>query len=531
MRFLLFMILAFALLNSFARQAQITGLHYTHQDVMPGYVLFENWDEHYLIDECGDLLHTWYGLGTSRGHAKLLPNGRLIHINQQRMLNEYDWNGQLVRSTVPDDPDIILDYEAILLPNGNYLCIGRHQFNCTDFVNIGYDMSGTIGAPQVVDVVIEMVPESGEIVWEWNIADHVIQQRDPDAPNFGDPAEHPELLDMDRLATVDWLRYESFMINGMDYHADLDQIVLSVRRMSEIVIIDHSTTTVEARGSTGGNSGKGGDILYRWGNPQNYGRGTPADRELYFQHNPNWIEYGEHTGALILFNNGLDRPGMTPGTIYSEAVLIQPPVDEAGHYPLEPGQAYAPATPLRRISSRTGGPHFYSSYTSAATVLPNGHILITAGDRGQILEVDPDGQVFWNYFVPNSRYNFFRSEKYPRDYPAFQTRHLRPQGPLAGSNSTYDCPLVSTEQLVEEPPLSYQVRYSPADHQLHFTAPRAQPLVYILFNLQGQKLRQGQLAAWQSTLSLAPLPKAMYVLQVQELASPHTQAFKILISN
>ncbi|MFT5802699.1 MAG: hypothetical protein ACI956_002520 [Nonlabens sp.] len=36
----------------------------------------------------------------------------------------------------------------------------------------------------------------------------------------------------------------------------MDQIALSVRKMSEVIIIDHSTTTAEAASHNGGNSGK-----------------------------------------------------------------------------------------------------------------------------------------------------------------------------------------------------------------------------------------------------------------------------------
>ena len=72
---------------------------------------------------------------------------------------------------------------------------------------------------------------------------------------------------------ADWMH-----ANAVDYNEDLDQIMISAREFNEVWIIDHSTSTAEAASHSGGMYGKGGDLLYRWGNPEAYGRGDSTDR-------------------------------------------------------------------------------------------------------------------------------------------------------------------------------------------------------------------------------------------------------------
>jgi hypothetical protein len=91
-------------------------------------------------------------------------------------------------------------------------------------------------------------------------------------------------------------------MNSIDYHPQLDQIAVSVPFVGEIWILDHSPTTEEARGSSGGRSGRGGELLYRWGNPKVYGRGVEADKQLFGQHNVLWIPDGwKNAGHLTVF--------------------------------------------------------------------------------------------------------------------------------------------------------------------------------------------------------------------------------------
>ena len=124
-------------------------------------------------------------------------------------------------------------------------------------------------------------------------------------------------------------------VNSVDYNAALDQIVVSVHEFSEIWIIDHSTTTALAAGHTGGRSGKGGDLLYRWGNPRVYRAGTKADRTLFAQHNAQWIPSGlPGEGHMLVFNNG----GQRPDGSYSSVDELVLPVDGQGGYTREPGR-------------------------------------------------------------------------------------------------------------------------------------------------------------------------------------------------
>ena len=411
-----FLVIFYLLCSSLEGSGQ-DGVRFYDEHVMDGYTLYYSGNRAVLIDNCGHLIHEWSEV-SARFHPKLLENGNIVYIeNFSNRIIEKNWDDNIVNEINIISNDISPDYEVIVMESGNYLCVGRREFSQSEFNNLGYDFGfNGLGTPTQVDVVMEVDRNSGNIVWLWDISDHVIQERDPSAANYGNVSEHPELLNMDAIGTFDWTFQESFMINGFDYNEELDQIALSVRKMSEIVIIDHSTTTAEAAGHTGGNSGKGGDILYRWGNPQNYGRGNASDRRLWFQHNPNWIKYGKHVGKLIAYNNGLSSP------FSSSAPIIDTPVDAAGNYILNEGQAFTPSSPTVEYG-RAIGENFYSGYTSAAKVLANGNVLITVGGDDRTFEMSPDGTLVWEYGLFNSPLTF-RVEKYPSNYPAFEGRDL-----------------------------------------------------------------------------------------------------------
>jgi hypothetical protein len=254
-------------------------------------------------------------------------------------------------------------------------------------------------------------------------------------------AQHPELID----ANAPGIKIPEFWnhINGIDYNAALDQIMLSARNQNEVWIIDHSTTTAQAAGHTGGTHGKGGDLLYRWGDPQMYDAGTSANRMLYQQHNTQWIPRDcPGAGDILVFNNGLQRPAGA----YSTIDEFTPPVDGSGNYALTSGSAYGPSS-LTWTYVASPATSFYSAEISGTQRLPNGNTLICEGLTGRIFEVTSAGQIVWEYQNPvcdtgildqgsslpaDPRGGYmtavFRALKYPMTYAAFSSRTLTPSG-------------------------------------------------------------------------------------------------------
>jgi hypothetical protein len=275
------------------------------------------------------------------------------------------------------------------------------------------------------DYIIEVdptKPDGENIVWEWHVWDHIVQEYDSTKGNYGIIKEHPELIDVNYRGLD--RHYPHFVtdlvhISSIDYNEEFDQIIIGARNYNEIWIIDHNTTTKEAAGHTGGRYGKGGDLLYRWGNPKVYGAGDRKDQQLFMHHDACWIESGcPGEGHITIFNNGIGRPGFD----YSSVEEIIPPIDNDGNYYLKPGSSYGPKKPIWTYKHKF--PLLtYAPFVCSAQRLPNGNTLICYGwYRGHFIEVTPEKQVVWRYF---NKYPFpflkinkvYKAHRYPIEYP------------------------------------------------------------------------------------------------------------------
>ncbi len=439
------------------------GLLISEPGAFRGYTLLNPMGQKstYLIDMEGRVARTWESKYTSMHAAYLLENGHLFRIavleggerafgggpGSAGRIQEFDWDGGLVWDFEFHNDKQYPHHDAAKMPNGNVLMIVWDKKSKDEAIAAGRKPE-LVSNYVLPDSIVEIKPTgktTGEVVWEWHLWDHLVQDQNSTKANYGEVAAHPELVDInfvessmgpgpggpgpvpiakkagpprdatkdamkkaeaEKLKTIgyvgtpaqrsqrvnpDWTH-----VNAVDYNAELDQIVISVHEFSEIWIIDHGTTTAEAAGHTGGRRGKGGDLLYRWGNPRVYRAGTKADQTLFAQHNAQWIPRGlPGAGHLLVFNNGGHRPDGN----YSSVDELVPPVDGQGRYVLEPGKGYGPRQPAWSYSAPKKS-DFYAFFISGAHRLPNGDTMICSGPNGTLFEVTQDKDVVWKYVNP-----------------------------------------------------------------------------------------------------------------------------------
>jgi hypothetical protein len=451
--------LLLAATSPLAALQQTVGLFLDDSAAQSGYTLFApmHYKTTYLINDSGQLCHSWQSNWEPGRSVALLENGHLLHDCFQApaynpffpgggeggRVEEYDWDGSLVWAFNYCDSMHLQHHEVKQIPNGNVIMIAYDRMLYATAIANGRRPDRLPDSVLWPDQIIEVQKtgeSTGTIVWEWHVWDHLIQDYDSTKLNYGNVAQHPELIDLNfGDARACWNH-----TNSIYYNADLDQIVISVRGNSEIWVIDHSTTTAEAQGHTGGRGGRGGDLLYRWGNPQAYRAGTPSDQTLFQQHDGGWIEPGlPGAGNMLIFNNGIGRG-------YSSIDEILPPVDSLGHYYLPPGGHYGPEAPAWSYVA-TPPTSFYSSEISGAQRQPNGNTLICAGIFGDFFEVTSDSQLVWRYVCPvtdsgpmwqgdtvrsdpgrpDQKMNaVFKIARYAPDYPGLTGHDLTPQGPI-----------------------------------------------------------------------------------------------------
>lgn len=547
MRFSFILFHLFALSTVALGQDQTVGLFLNGPEAFDGYTLVApaSATRTHLIDNCGRIVHQWDSEYRTGESAYLLEDGSLLRTARLPSttfngggiggrLERFSWEGDLLWTYTVANDSAHHHHDVAMLPNGNVVMLCWEMITAEEAAAAGRLTEGPLWPPMLLE--IEPVgEEGGNVVWEWHAWDHMVQDVDSTLASFGEPALHPTRFDLNYgqvtgggfpggNAGGDW-----FHCNAIAHHPGLDHLILNSRNWNEFYIIDHGISSEEA-------AGPAGDLLYRWGNPQTYGRGDAEDRQFYQQHDAHWIVNegpsmggGDSALVVLVYNNGNGRPG-GDGSSVDEVILPWNDDQVPGHYTLPPDDVNVPFGPADEGWSwpEVPGMDFHSHNISGSQRLPNGNTLICEGNKGRIFEITPAGDIVWEYITAYNQFgpigqgdnvignSTFRAYRYGPQYPGLAGRDLTPGDPVEGNPLPADCTLypapvdTTTNGVVASDLPNLGVFPNPFrdEVRLHVAAAGT----WNLFDLTGKTLDSGPLVAGTNTLDLSHLARGIFVL-------------------
>jgi hypothetical protein len=503
-----------------------------------GYVLFApvGSTSTFLVDKCGEQVKTWPSTYKPGQSCYILADGTLVRAGNTNnltfnaggkggIIEKINWDGTVTWSYTISDTNECQHHDFKVLPNGNVLAIVWESKTFAEAIAEGRNPALTTTSVWS-EKIIEIQPvgaTGGVIVWEWHLWDHLVQDFDNTKSNFGAISSSPELLNVNYSASSnttsgrDWIH-----MNSIDYNASLDQILLSSHAFDEIWIIDHSTTTAQAASHAGGNSGQGGDLLYRWGNPQAYENGNVSTQKLFGQHNARWIESGmPFQNEIMIFNNGNGRTGGNFSTIE----IIKTPVDGFNYNAALP---YLPSS-TSWIYNGNNENNFYAQNISGAQQLSNGNVIFCSGPNGIFSEIDSLGNSLWKYINPISstgiitqsstptQNQVFRCSFYPSNFTGFVNQTLTPFGIIENTNSnTTICAesLGINEGVTNNN--SVQIYPNPANQIIHIELDKNKPILsqIEIFDYLGRTMYKNTEMIIQNkyAINISEYPRGLYLI-------------------
>lgn len=450
----------------------------------------------YLIDMEARVVKAWHSKYFAGESAYFLENGHLLRpaklapeeqlfggSGQGGRVQEFSWDGELLWDFRFHNDRQLAHHDVCRLPNGNILLPVWEIKTDQEALAAGRDPK-RLYPRWLADAIVEIKPTgktTGEVVWEWHAWDHAVQEQDPARANYGKVADHPELIDINsgedgqpyrspfpaaqrdeakrraqsarqEVEKLKSLGYVGSLaapgnqftlpewnhVNAVAYDAETDRIMICPRDFCEIWILDHSTTRAEAASHKGGRSGKGGDLLYRWGNPLAHKAGMPYDQALFFPHDAHWIAKEKPgAGHVLIFNNGGGRASRMFSSVDELILPAIPDATDAHTQSAAPG----PSTVVWSYTAPRKE-EFFASIMSGADRLPNGNTIICDSLAGKIFEVTPQQETVWSYVIPDGvaprgqtgGVPVFRAYRYGADYPGLAGKALKPGKKLGESS-------------------------------------------------------------------------------------------------
>lgn len=294
-----------------------------------------------LVDMNGQLLHTWPNVRVT-ARARLTPKGNLVFVSLKNVIQIVDWDGDLIFEYRLENPRDLFHHDLAILDSGNILGLVRNRSSVTDYL-------------------LEIDPESGDVVWQWHLTPQL--ERHLTSPKID--GKRPKYS---HCNSVHELRDNPWFDNG-DTRFRPGNLLLSARNYSIIFVIDKNS----------------GDVVWTY------------DHKLDFQHEAVMIPDGYHgAGHFLVFNNGYKNV-----YAYRSSTIME----------------IQPVT--KKVTWSYSSPYFFSRTGGVQQALPNGNVLITSSGGWRVFEVDRKGEIVWQWLPP---YRPMRISRYPYDYSdQFQT--------------------------------------------------------------------------------------------------------------
>ena len=409
----------------------------------------------FLMDMCGNVVHTWEHADSLRPSnvIYLLENTDVITTYRPAdfsgdaiwaggggaSIERRTWDNVPVWSFTRNDSAYRLHHDIQPLPNGNVLVTAWEQRDSLECIEAGRNPANLTAAGMWSEVVWEIEPNEnneGEVVWEWAVWEHLVQDFDSTKSNYGVVADNINKININfglsLGAAADWLH-----INAIDYDPFSQHFMLSVPTFNEIWIVDRGNTTP-------------GEIKWRWGNPMAYDHGDSSDAKLGFQHHTHWLDLALDNsnpdyGKVGVFNNRVQGDTSEYSTVHT----LMPIYDEyENEYIVDATSGTFLPLDFDWTFTSPDPNTIYSNIVSSFQRLDNGNSLICSGKTGDTREYTQSGELVWYYKTPllnqaglalpveqgtilNPFQNLtFRAHRYPSDYPAFDFVDLTAGDPI-----------------------------------------------------------------------------------------------------
>lgn len=494
----------------------------------------------YLVDECGFIINQWEANARPGLVAYLDQQGNLYRsarINSPYFragglggaIEKYNWNGELIWRYELATEKMQMHHDFHLRDNGNILVLVWERLTADELSEFGRSISGAIDFYS--EIILEINPEDNfNIVWEWRALDHIIQDNNPSLGNYGTAVQFPRRIDLN-LNThsagsyLDWLHF-----NSIDYNEDLEIITISCHSLDECYMIDRSTTTDEAGGDNGGNYGYGGDLLFRWGNADNYNPDAGLSKKLFKQHDISMYVQSDESISISCFNN-LRNVGLGN---YSSADLINfgleiedliQGINDLAIQDAEPDWSY----------NRNDEYELYSSRMSSMQLIDD-HFLVCSADNGRFIEIDQDKNIQWEYINPVGATAIFSADQIPFSNGVFhavnyeesffdQQLDLNSSGEKLELNANPECIPVTTSQ--------YELDESIADIQFYnniLTVQSINRLAISIYNMNAQLIYSNHEIENDFCYKFQGVANGIYLIQFTDLYSGKSTALQVFIA-